>query len=411
MTAYGGRDPFIFSPSDNPVLKHYQRTTLSNETSGPSTRAASFSSVADVLITAPKTSSTAGPSRRLSLGQSGAGVGDGLRMTLAPVAQFNDHPYQSPFSTAAQSPSDDRPSTSVKNTHEPTTSRSSTLTPMQRIKSLTNFHLYLSPSRLAQVDLLSDSSDGGSIRETGKRQARIVTQPAQVDHVSRSARRSRPPLRIHGIPSRLTSDQQVRSYSDQLQLHHAQRLEKLDSQALMTSPHPAESQPVETQVERESRVSSAYSSQQDARPISAFSRSSNPWFGYPAILIPDASHPGSVLIRPRYRRNRKRDLVKTLLFLFMLRLQSWRDLFERNLGLNRLASWRSRGHEAKNPSEGLIMSATSGKGLIVRSRAVDKDWIWMVIGFILLRGTWTKVLAAPLQALGLESIRDLLGLP
>ena len=408
MTAYGGRDAYVFAPSQNPVLQHYQRTSLGNETSGSSTRAASFTSVADVPIPAHSTSPIPVSSRKLSLGQCGAGVGEGLRMTLAPVAQFNDHPSQSSLSTTTQSPSDDKILKSVKNTQEPMPSRSSTLTPMQRIKSLTNFHLYLSPSRLAQVDLLSDSSDGESNRRIGRRPAVIANRPLQSDHITRPDLRSRPPLRIHGIPSHLTSDQQVRSYSGQLQLHHAQRLEELDNQAPIP-PHPAESQFVETVAETESRGPPVDSSTEGARPISAYSRSSNPWFGYPAILIPDVSHPGSVLIRPRYRRNRKRDLVKTLIFLFVLRLQSWRDIVERTLGLHRRGLWHLRDYEAKNPSEGLVMSASSRTMLISRSRVLSKDWIWMVMGFFLLRGTWTRVLAAPLQALDLKLIRDLLG--
>jgi hypothetical protein len=47
---------------------------------------------------------------------------------------------------------------------------------------------------------------------------------------------------------------------------------------------------------------------------------------------------------------------------------------------------------------------------LMRSGYWERDWVWMVIGFLLLRGTWTRILAAPLEAVGLESVRDMLGL-
>ncbi len=73
-----------------------------------------------------------------------------------------------------------------------------------------------------------------------------------------------------------------------------------------------------------------------------------------------------------------------------------------------------RKEEPKNPSEGLMMNLNKGKtaasSVVTKSRGVDKDWMWMVIGFLLLRGTWTRAIAAPLEALGLESVSDMLGL-
>lgn len=92
--------------------------------------------------------------------------------------------------------------------------------------------------------------------------------------------------------------------------------------------------------------------------ISAYSRSLNPYYGYPALLLParpaTAAQPPSLdihpdldlqqqhphnngpIIVPRHPRRRNRDLIKTLLFLAMLRLQNVRDTIERKLGLRSL---------------------------------------------------------------------------
>lgn len=75
--------------------------------------------------------------------------------------------------------------------------------------------------------------------------------------------------------------------------------------------------------------------------ISAYSRSLNPYYGYPALLLPHSTQSSSMpmpmpMIVPRHPRRRNRDLVKTLLFLAMLRLQNVRDAVERRLGLRSL---------------------------------------------------------------------------
>jgi hypothetical protein len=149
-------------------------------------------------------------------------------------------------------------------------------------------------------------------------------------------------------------------------------------------------------------------SELQVQPISAFSANINPWYGYPAVLT-------GTTVRPRYQRNRKRDLVKTLLFLFILRIQSWRDAFERFLGLNGLGTWgylsssgqRSHAEEMKDPGQGLVNSSL--KGDMSKANA-DKDWIWMAVTFLLLRGTWVRILGGPLEAVGLGSVRGMLGL-
>jgi hypothetical protein len=152
---------------------------------------------------------------------------------------------------------------------------------------------------------------------------------------------------------------------------------------------------------------SSSSSNTQVQPISAFSSNINPWYGYPAILA-------GTTVRPRYHRNRKRDLVKTLLFLFILRIQSWRDAFERFLGLNGLGTWgytstsKTEMEGPKDPSQGLVSVSSSSE--VRKVSGADKDWIWMAVTFLLLRGTWVRILGGPLEAVGLRSVRDMLGL-
>lgn len=349
-------------------------------------------------------------------------------------------------------------------------------TPLQRIKSLSNFHLYLSPSRLAPPALLSDSEDDMPPLPPPRKVLRPVVMDPEATIRAKTPtpqtlaeRRARPGLNIHGIPAHMTGDETVRTYSDRLQLHHAKAMQayrsasqqpeptqrsdndvtpkavnpvprpvhvpgpSIESPGLEPSPTPsppASPSPAPPQSLSISAVEAAPESGSGptpdsgalfgAQPVSAFS-STNPWFGYPAERVPDSSQPGLTVLRPRYPRNRKRDLVKTLLFLFMLRLQAWRDAFERLLGLNHLRTWTAstvQGQlgrtKALTPDEGLMRTAQvkrAGAGdAIMRSGYWERDWVWMVIGFLLLRGTWTRILSAPLEAVGLESVRDMLGL-
>jgi hypothetical protein len=141
--------------------------------------------------------------------------------------------------------------------------------------------------------------------------------------------------------------------------------------------------------------------------ISAFSRSLNPYYGYPALRSPSAPHK----ILPAHRR-RKRDLVKTLLFLFILRLQSLRDAFERFFGLNRLLPWADLHHtwvKARNPEEGLLRGVDPKRGSVVK-RTRESDWVWMGVGLLLLRGGWERLISWPLEILGWEGVRALFGL-
>lgn len=366
------------------------------------------------------------------------------------------------------------------------------MTPLQRIKSLSDFHLYLSPSRLANLDLLSDSSDSDSEGVTpdtegirpilspnspsggkGRResvlsssppantgQTRRVLRPVIVDPeatITRAQsiadRRTRPPLRLYGVSSGGTGEEgeSVRTYSDRLSLHHAHILkgyqkspgptdeteqkqemgpnesndipQKIES--VEDEPNLLDDQPIE--INDQPPADNPTIPQTHIHRVSAYSRSLNPWFGYPALrLSPSTSQPTNPYSRniiPLYPRNRKRDLIKTLLFLFMLRLQSIRDKTERWLGLHHLGAipWnrRSEGwNVSHNPAEGLRMQeaelAKRGKkgggmvkGGIWGGWKRKGEWVWMIICLVLFRGGWGRILGA---TVGLEGLREVLGL-
>ncbi len=206
------------------------------------------------------------------------------------------------------------------------------------------------------------------------------------------------------------------TYSSRLQEHHAKGLQQYVGEAPPTPEGQTGSEEVSSTPLRdgvrhdeasrtgrnlEASVETNISSNDpNVEPISAFSQEANPWFGYPAVRV---SAYGSSSIRPRYVRNRRRDLVKTLIFLFLLRIQSWRDGFERMMGLGR----RSTARDHVGPSEGLMRQAGRRD---VSTRVFEKDWTWMLVGFLIFRASWTRLLAAPLEAMGLESIKDMLGI-
>lgn len=442
-----------FDTCRNPILHRYSHVapTPRASLSRHSSRSASTSSIADIYYSARNTPSS---SRRSSLV---AGVG--LTMTATGVlTRSKSHGDASP----AAGPS--RPRTPVEQVVIPGSptfalsrqvSRASSTGEgaLQRIKSLSNFHLYLSPSRLANIDLLSDSDPEEDDDDEGvgdvkiqpvapRRQLRpVAIDPHQGGIAARRAQR--PPLRLLGG----IGDEGVRSYSDRLQMHHARILDQYrpipplvdalsDQPVPFTGQHeaaraappsgpPSPPPPmlVTHDTDRNQDASSAAPTMSDTlqpsdqgQAISAFSSDINPWYGYPAIK-------SGTEVRPRYNRNRKRDLVKTLLFLFILRIQSWRDAFERWLGLNKLGTWGTSyytGEDTRDPTAGLMHTrrGSENAGYGVRGQAggelvkqsAEKDWVWMVITFLLLRGTWTRILAGPLEAVGLVSVRDALGL-
>ena len=222
----------------------------------------------------------------------------------------------------------------------------------------------------------------------------LILDPTETDrlHASLSLahRRARPGLRIHGVESdlsqpgsRLTGGEQMsggmpgggaRTYSGQMGLHHVavlrtyQRGSPLrgvwggaeqilgghggsgtggivdagpgtstsppdDSGTYPNAPSNPDLSGCDTNT-TQSTPNPAPSNIDQTHAISAYSRSLNPWYGYPALLTRTPT--GSVSLVPRYARRRHRDLFKTLLFLAMLRLQNIRDSAERMLGLRAL---------------------------------------------------------------------------
>ena len=198
-----------FKSLDNPILHHYSQpksTPISRQpsrTASPSpldethhARTASSSSIADIYHTAENTPSS---SRRQSIT-----AGMGLYMTKPPTALES-------VDTSSLSQQ------SSRNSSSPSTKQGT----LQRIKSLSDFHLYLSPSRLAHLDVLSDSDSDSDIEEPPPPPSR-TGRPENVGAKERiMARRQRPPLPILGI----LGHEDARSYSDRLQAHHAKILE------------------------------------------------------------------------------------------------------------------------------------------------------------------------------------------
>jgi hypothetical protein len=389
-----------FETLGNPILKLYSQARSSS--SPPEAKAVSrnesSTSITDIYHTAQNTPHS---SRRQSLA-----AGMGLQMSKPPP------PPPPPIDTAI----DINVNSSTMSRRSSQSSPGGTL---KRIKSLSDFHLYLSPSRLAHLDVLSDS-DSDSDLDIEETPAPRLTRP-------------RPHMQIFGK----VAGEDARSYSGRLQAHHAKILDGY-KEARMVEVFPGrpteDSAKVGTKPEQELRAGLSVNQnvpttpsapttpgppvyptvsgpifdneleEADVQPISAFQSDLNPYYGYPAVLT-------GTTVRPRYHRNRKRDLVKTLLFLFILRIQSWRDTFERFLGLNNLGTWSLSKSRAliKDPGTGLIRQEDEkGKGKVVKR--VEKDWIWMIITFVLLRGTWARILGGPLDAIGLGGVRDMLGL-
>lgn len=269
--------------------------------------------------------------------------------------------------------------------------------PIQRIKSLSDFHLYLSPSRLANIDLLADSDDEAE-----------RPKPVGDDTLTVRGRRRRPALRcvtqaskgpVHDLMIGDSAKQEhARSYSASLQEHHARGVRNYAG----TPPLPAATSAPEDMSDHD-HEDTADEVNVRAQPIEPFASNQNPWFGYPAMRVVDPSSDGSIL-RPRYQRNRKRDLVKTLLFLFVMRMQSFRAWLERVLGLRAifgLAMDKSSQQplKATGPVEGLQRQTRESTRAVATTNP-EKDWLWMAVGFLLLRGDWARtLLLAPLELL------------
>jgi hypothetical protein len=237
-------------------------------------------------------------------------------------------------------------------------------------------------------------------------------------------------------PARASTPQE--SYASKLQAHHAKNLEKycartdcsqfyrLDrshSSSTEASPPSVESHLTPRTPEHEhstpattpSVTSPACEGPIEPATDVQFS-ADNPWFGYPVVRVQNGA--GSYSIQPRYGRNRKRDLVKTLLWLLILRLQSLRASFENAIGLNKVVALfqKSEPAEPRTPTMGLQQTAVARRThthAYPPTKAVTRrhhDWIWMLIGFLLCRGTWAPFIAPGLESLGLGTLKGILGL-
>ncbi|WWC85533.1 uncharacterized protein L201_000397 [Kwoniella dendrophila CBS 6074] len=473
---YGGNNSYTFSPAHNTIYSYYSHHS-STDHPFLASRNSSYSSIADIYYTVPNTPAR---SRRNS---SAANLGEwkfgsALRMTKSREAGTplgTDHNESEDEVEVQNTPEaeiqEDTPTNGMTpNMHNLPKSngdhfnsstplvkgkqsrniRSGSRTPIpisngqsaiQRIKSISDFHLYLSPSRLAHLNLLSDSdpedADDSPIQKrpvpTPKRILKPALNESGQDKLL-SKRRSRPSLRLLNIKN-AEGAKNVRTYSDRLQLHHAKVLQQYtggDNTPRNLGQNSAVNDTLETnenqqniiQVENindidESGLISPSSTPGALEPpslgehytdstpgigndqvVGEYDSSNNPWFGYPVVKISTGSG-RNYHLKPKYTRNRKRDLIKTLLFLFMLRIQSLRNSIERFLGIDLLLNSFSKPIANHiGPQEGLLSSSASSlNGSAIRKSNTERDWWLMIIGFLLLRGTWSKLLVTPLETL------------
>ncbi|WVW81458.1 hypothetical protein I302_103452 [Kwoniella bestiolae CBS 10118] len=465
--AYGGNHPHAFSSVHNPIYSYYtHHSSFDQPFLASSSRNASYASIADIYYSAPTTPAR---SRRNSsaVNLGGWRFGAGLRMTKSREASSPPEPISGDEETEEEivskleveeptptndvlpqsqilKPSLSRRSSSKKSTpliNESKTPIANGQSAIQRIKSLSDFHLYLSPSRLANLDLLSDSdseTESGSHHEGEEEveKPRRILRPALLggtNDQTLNERRSRPPLRLLGVRNE-EGFKNARTYSDRLQQHHAKVLR---SYGVSTPSKLGENSTIQTDENMQSPDEGGYDgntirvvedldtgqqspstpgaleppslgehyidSETQAQVVDEYD-TSNPWYGYPVIKIPSSSSGGgkNYSIRPKYSRNRKRDLIKTLLFLFMLRLQSLRYSVERYLGLDLIFSTSTQvdgGYiSGMGPQEGLLSTSRLRSREMVSRK--DRDWWWMIIGFLLFRGTWSRLIMTSLETIG-----------
>lgn len=363
-----------------------------------------------------------------------------------------------------------------------------------RVKSISDFQLYLSPSRVTNLDLLLGSDEEASdeealqlesfrARQRARRQSRsslrstltggglpaqrsrlsLDTSVAANDRASRGDGTHRPAITpwITGSGRAADSMRQAswddaRSYSASLTRHHAEVLIKnrrtsalstevspgvqglADEEAQRVEPiggDPDEQTALELGSDGRSTLAPTASTRSDDEsthrrrvelPISAYDRMMNPMFGYPALqTVSTSGHNLAGMLRPRYGRKRKRDLAKTLLFLFLLRMDSlrrWIGQATTNLvasvlamiGLGGLLRTKSDEHRTgqqathgrRNPEQAFAMArhgyASQGLGRshnIGDMAAAKGDWLWMVITIVLVRGSWGRLLLSTLEEL------------
>lgn len=364
--------------------------------------------------------------------------------------------------------------------------------PVARVKSISEFQLYLSPSRVNNLDLLLGSDEEASdeealqleslrARQRARRESRSSLRSSMADGrtSSRTSRRSlvatgyagdiadtghahRPAITpwISGSGRAADSMRQAswddaRSYSASLTRHHADVLSKNrrpsaeGNAAGVTGvdaipPERNRDGPVAPAMEHADANSSDTSSpaaptvstrSDDAPPrrrielpISAYDRMMNPMFGYPAMRTVSTSGVNLAgMLRPRYGRKRKRDLVKTLLFLLLLRLDTlrrWIGQTTTNLVASVIASlglgaWfgpqrdgYASGdspitHGRRNPEQAFAIGRPNygypnqavGKASLGELGSARGDWLWMIITIVLVRGSWGRLLLSALEEL------------
>lgn len=368
-----------------------------------------------------------------------------------------------------------------------------------RVKSISDFQLYLSPSRVTNLDLLLGSDEEASDEEAlqleslrARQRARRQSRPSLRSSITGSglpSQRSRlsfgPSVEAdnhfasgEGVPRpaitpwitgsgraadsmRQASWNDARSYSASLTRHHAEVLIKNrrtsalsaevspdvdglampDEQAQRNEPIDGDSETStyeQTEMEHGSDgqsttapTSSILSEETSHRrrvelPISAYDRMMNPMFGYPALqTVSTSGHNLAGMLRPRYGRKRKRDLAKTLLFLFLLRMDSFRRWIGQAttnlvasvlamIGLGGLFKAKSeeynqrggpRTHGRRNPEQAFALarhgyaSQGLGRSNIGDMAAAKGDWLWMVLTIVLVRGSWGRLLLSTLEEL------------
>lgn len=368
-----------------------------------------------------------------------------------------------------------------------------------RVKSISDFQLYLSPSRVTNLDLLLGSDEEASdeealqleslrARQRARRQSRsslrssitgsgLPSQRSRLsfdpslemdNHPANGERAHRPAITpwITGSGRAADSMRQAswndaRSYSASLTRHHAEVLIKnRRSSALSTEVSPdanglamagqqaQQNEPIDgdseastyeqTELEHGSDGHSTTAPTASTRseetphrrrvelPISAYDRMMNPMFGYPALqTVSTSGHNLAGMLRPRYGRKRKRDLAKTLLFLFLLRMDSFRRWIGQAttnlvasvlamIGLGGLFKAQSdqsnqrgdqRTHGRRNPEQAFALarhgyaSQGLGRSNIGDMAAAKGDWLWMVLTIVLVRGSWGRLLLSTLEEL------------
>lgn len=366
--------------------------------------------------------------------------------------------------------------------------------PVARVKSISEFQLYLSPSRVNNLDLLLGSDEEASdeealqleslrARQRARRESRSSIRTSAADSRGRTllsaSRRSleatgsgdvavnhAPPHRPAITPwisgsgraadyMRQASWDDARSYSASLTRHHAEVLTRNGGPSVERNSQEAvaaaESVPLErndvtsaasildqTDAEHSSDTQSLAAPTISTRsddttqrrrielPISAYDRMMNPMFGYPAMRTVSTSGVNLAgMLRPRYGRKRKRDLVKTLLFLLLLRLDTlrrWIGQATTNFGASvitalGLGGWfgPKRGaydprdgpvtHGRRNPEQAFAVGRQNygypnqavGKGNMGELASARGDWLWMVITIVLVRGSWGRLLLSTLE--------------